>query len=281
MRLFLSRLFSILYLLISANTVFADSHINRIISVDANATEILTSLGYSEQIIGADITSQPFFREPSPTNVGYHRSLNAEGLLALQPQLIIGSNHMGPNAVVAMINKANIPLIQLDSPHSPEELISNITTLGKALNAPKKASELIQRVNKTSNQIKALKRGTSPRIAFLLDVGDRGLSLAGKDTAANTLITIIGGKNVSEFNSYKSISMESLLSMNADIILIGQRNTTLITPEQILSNHPLLAHAEASKNNQLISIHSGSLIAGLSLAALDEAERISRRIYAQ
>ncbi|WP_289285496.1 heme/hemin ABC transporter substrate-binding protein [Methylophaga sp. UBA1918] len=264
--------------LLTAPSSYADSNNSRLVSVDGNATEILLNLGLEEHIVAADLTSQPLLSQPVE-NLGYHRTLSAEGLLQLHPDLVIGSNHMGPAPTIAALKKAHIHVLQLDSPTTLEQLETNITLLASRLNAESAAQTLIEQLQIRQSALLEKQLAHKPTVVFLLDIGERGLSQAGSDTTGDALIKLLGGKNISQFSGYKSISVEALLAVNPDIILVGSRSDSLDSANKLVKRQPLLQHSQAAKNNQIVSVNAATLIAGLSLGALAEAERLADKLY--
>lgn len=275
-------LFYSLWLLVVSLLIASTSHANsdnqRLVSVDGNATEILLNLGLGEHIVAADLTSQPLLSKPVK-NLGYHRTLSAEGLLQLHPDLIIGSNHMGPAPTITAIKKANIPILQLHSPTSLEQLETNIALLASRLNAESAAKKLIEQLHTRHAALVEKLPEKKPSVLFLLDIGERGLSQAGTDTTGDALIKLLGGKNISEFSGYKSISVEALLAVNPDIILVGSRSNSLDSANKLVNRQPLLQHSKAGKSNKIVSVNAATLIAGLSLGALTETERLADKLY--
>lgn len=268
----------LLMALLTASTSYADSDNSRLVSVDGNATEILLNLGLGERIVAADLTSQPLLSQ-SVENLGYHRTLSAEGLLQLHPDLVIGSNHMGPAPAIAALKKAHIPVLELDSPTTLQQLETNITLLASRLHAESAAQELIEQLQTRQAALLEKQPAHKPTVVFLLDIGERGLSQAGSDTTGDALIKLLGGKNISQFSGYKSISVEALLAVNPDIILVGSRSDSLDSANKLVKRQPLLQHSQAAKNNQIVSVNAATLIAGLSLGALAEAERLADKLY--
>lgn len=70
-----------------------DSKTERIISAGSAVTEIIEALGAQDQLVAIDVTSEQPKGRALPV-VGYHRQLSTEGLMALQPSLLIGSDEM-------------------------------------------------------------------------------------------------------------------------------------------------------------------------------------------
>ncbi|MGB3455840.1 MAG: ABC transporter substrate-binding protein, partial [Litorimonas sp.] len=68
----------------------------RVVSLGGDLTEIVVALGAEDTLIARDATSSfPPSIEALP-DVGYVRALNAEGILALSPTLVIASSEAGP-----------------------------------------------------------------------------------------------------------------------------------------------------------------------------------------
>ena len=73
---------------------------NDIVVAGGSITEILYFLNEEDRILGVDVTSN-FPKETSELpSIGYVRSLSTEGILSLNPKLILGENDMGPPLVL-------------------------------------------------------------------------------------------------------------------------------------------------------------------------------------
>jgi iron complex transport system substrate-binding protein len=252
----------------------------RIISTDSFVTELVSALGQQERLVAIDVTSrQPPGVDTLP-NIGYHRNLSAEGLLSLRPTLVIGSQHIGPPNVVQALAAANIPLIRLPSALSLAQLESNINALALALAQPDKGSKLIRGLYETQQAVDSLALSLSfknKRIAFLLNMSPDKLRLAGLGTSGQAFIELLGATNVASFENYQNVSAESLLAMQADMVLVaGQSPSTAV--DSLLSAHPVLAFSVAAKSKAILSIDGSTLVAGLSLAAVEEALRVLQKI---
>ncbi len=269
-------LFFIVLILLTPLRLHAETLTQRIVTVDSNATEILIALGLGQKIVAADVTSQSLLSSDVP-NLGYHRALSAEGILDNNPDWVVGSDHMGPEETLSLLKKAPLRLVQLNSPKNLTELKANITALGQLLGREQEATSLVTRVDQLGKQLSAV-GDKQQNIIFLLDLGDRGLSQAGNGTTADALITLLGGHNLGQFSGYKSVSVEALLSISPDVILLGQRSDSEADIERILQRQPLLINTPAGRKDNIIGVNAGKLIAGISLGALDEALAISEQL---
>ena len=83
---------------------------NDIVIAGGSITEILYFLNEEDRILGVDVTSN-FPKETSELpSIGYVRSLSTEGILSLNPKLILGENDMGPPLVIDQIKEVGVDL---------------------------------------------------------------------------------------------------------------------------------------------------------------------------
>ncbi|AFV00364.1 heme/hemin ABC transporter substrate-binding protein [Simiduia agarivorans] len=245
----------------------------RIVSTDAAATELLVAMGLGPHIVAVDVTSQP--PRPGVARVGYHRNLSAEGLLSLQPDLVVGSDHMGPPVVVTALQQARIPTLQLPSPTTAAQLADNIQRLGQAVSADPaallaKLQQQLQRLTQTPLD--------QERMVFLLAMDASKLRVAGQGSGGQAFIELMGAQNAASHTNYQTLSDESLLALEPTTLLIASGDQASF--DALLAQHPLLAHTPAGKQQRLLRVDASALVAGLSLAAVAQAEQIHRQLLA-
>lgn len=251
----------------------------RIASVDANATEILMSFDLATQLVAVDMTSQSLVKGRNLPDLGYHRALSTEGLLSTEPTLVVGSTHMGPPQVIETLAATNIDLIQLNAASDVAGLLANIHGLDQALGEPEKAEMLANHIQQQAQSIEQVHQGRELRMIFLLDLTGRGLSKAGQGTTGESLVAILGGANLSDYAGYKNVSMESILELNPDVILVGSREQSEDAAAALLSANPLLQMTSAAKHQRVLTVDASVMVAGVSPGVIDEAERLSQLIY--
>lgn len=251
----------------------------KIAVADANATEILISYGLSEQIVAVDGSSQIFFPDKDLPDLGYHRALSAEGVLSTEPTIFVGSDVMGPPETLASLRSAEVDVRQLPSPADIDGLLENIKTVGDWVGRSAQSEQIIAGIEEKSQALKEASGSEQPTMIFLLDFHSRGLSKAGTGTTGDALIRILGGQNLAEYSGYKAISIEAILELNPDVILVGSRDIETDAGAELVEKNPLLAVAEAVANGRILSVNSGVLTAGVSMGVIDEATRLSRLVY--
>ncbi|WP_108945677.1 heme/hemin ABC transporter substrate-binding protein [Shewanella halifaxensis] len=254
----------------------------RVVSAGAGVTELVLALDAGNELVAVDSTSQLPKGYDKVEKLGYHRMLSAEGILALSPNLVLGTDAMGPKATLDVLNGANVNVIQLPDAHTQPQLLSNIDEMGKLLNREKQAQALQNQVKQSFVQIEQkqqqiAKQGDAPKVLFLLLQADRPARVGGDDTAADIIIKLAGGKNIAGFSGYKSVSQEGILSLQPDVILISNRSDKAIENPvaDVLKQMPLLEHTPAGKNQQIQSLKPQALLGGLGLSAIEAADQLA------
>nr|WP_320134729.1 ABC transporter substrate-binding protein [uncultured Amphritea sp.] len=248
----------------------------RVISTDAGVTELMFALGLDKQLIAVDVTSQLPPDYPKLANIGYHRTLSAEGLLSLNPTVVIGSKHTGPENVLMALKQANVKFVPLNSAKTGQQLEDNILQLSAALNQADKGQALLASVNGKLAKIEQ-HHLAGERVAFLLAMDETKLRLAGRGTSGDAFIQLMKAENVAGFDNYRNISAESLLEMQPTIIIVAGRTADTAVPNLLAAN-AVLAHTPAGKQQRIVAVDGASLVVGLSVSAIDEAIRLTQQL---
>ncbi len=242
----LSPLFSAcLGLSLIASTALQAEPLKRVVSAGANITEIIIALDAEQQIVAVDSTSQLPSNLSLPV-VGYHRQLSAEGLLALAPDAVIGSDEMGPDSSLNQLQQAGVQIHRLNSQSTVASLEQRIDALAKLLGHPAKATELHQKLKQQLTQLDEYSQSAKPmNTLFFMSHDAKKLLTAGSDTTANSIMELAGAVNLAKphLNSYKPLSDEAILSMQPELLLLSQRSLDKLGGVQgVLSSFPVLEH---------------------------------------
>ena len=211
---------SLMAIVLTASLLSADEA-TRIVTVGGAATEIVFALERGDDVVGVDLSSTYPESVRDLPQVGYVRSISAEGVLALEPTKIISTADIGPANALEQIQASGVPTSVIPSPSSPEELYEAIDLLGNELDRSEAAYELKLQIQSQLNRIETL--DTKPKVVFFMsNQGIGNLNAAGRGTKAAAMIELAGGENViNSHPGYKSISHEALVALQPDIILIG------------------------------------------------------------
>ena len=75
----------------------------RVLSIGGSVTEIIYALGEQDRLIARDTTSSYPAEAKNLPDVGYMRALSPEGILSVDPQLIIAEDGSGPPETIAVM----------------------------------------------------------------------------------------------------------------------------------------------------------------------------------
>ncbi len=202
----------------------------RIVSIGGANTETIFALGCASSIVGVDSTSTFPAEAAKLPQVGYQRTLSAEGIASLEPDLVILPATAGPPAAIAQLRTLGIPLLQLEEGFSIEATAARIHAIGKSLGREEAAQKLVADLQKSCEDVSRPAVPT-PGVLFVMSAGGRAPMVAGTETAADAVIRLAGGRNVvADFTGYKQLSPEALVLLNPDIILTTSRTMETAGP---------------------------------------------------
>lgn len=262
-----------------------DAQQQRIISAGSAVTELVLALGAEDQLVAIDVTSR-FPQSDKLPKIGYHRNLSAEGLIALQPTTLIGSDEMGPDTAISQLKSAGVDVEIVNTEASVEGLLKRIDQIAEITHTEENSKAVKESVNKKIAALEAnqVPQNEAKKVLFLLLHEGRPANVAGSETSPNAIIELAGGINpaAESLTSYKPLSMESMVEMQPDVILVSGRSYQKMGgADAILKSLPMLAATPAGMNKQIITVNGSALVGGLGLASLAEAKRLNARIYPQ
>ncbi|MFC5068150.1 heme/hemin ABC transporter substrate-binding protein [Flaviflagellibacter deserti] len=263
---------------LSAPAVAADAQ--RIVSVGGAATEVLYRLGVQDRVVGVDSTSLYPAEARDKPDVGYIRSLSAEGILSLSPDLIILEEASGPPETVAIIDKAGLKVAHVPSGYDlggvPQKIRDIAAAVGKSEDGNKLAAEVDAELVDLKNRLAGVK--TKKRVLFILSLVDGRPMAAGTHTAANGIIELAGAENVfADVKGYKTLSPEAAAAMKPDAILMIDRSSAPHEGEGLLSV-PAFAATPAAATGSLFKMDALYLL-GFGPRTGQAARELASKLY--
>ncbi|ELJ9742423.1 hemin ABC transporter substrate-binding protein [Vibrio parahaemolyticus] len=272
-------------LLLASTNIFANNAPNseRVVSAGSAVTELLLALDAKDSLVAVDVTSTLPQGMELP-DVGYHRRLSAEGLLALSPTKLIGSDEMGPTTTLNQLKSAGVDVEIVNTEANVDRLLHRIDQIATIMNRESQAANLKQEVKTQVESLQANQPAPSAKkkVLFLLIHEGRPANVAGLDTTPDAIIALAGGDNpaAKKLTSYKPLSTEAMVEMQPDVILVSGRSyETMGGADAILKAMPLLAATPAGQTKNIITIDGHALVGGLGLKSLSEAKRLNALLY--
>lgn len=255
-------------LVLSSQALAADLP-QRWVSAGGALSEWICALGGEARLVGVDTTSQHPASLKSLPSVGYQRQLSAEGVLSLRPDVLVGTEEMGPPPVLAQIRKAGVRVELFSSKAELAAVDSNLKQLGQLLGAEPQTTALAAGYHQQLQTLQAkVQQAQAQHKApgVLLLVGHAGAKplIAGRGTAGDWLLGQAGGRNLAEHQGYKQFSNEALAALDPDVIVFSDR---ALADEQalqaLLKENPALAASRAVRGQRLVSLDPTLLVGGL------------------
>lgn len=241
----------------------------RIISVGGDVTEIVFALGHGDRVIAVDDTSLWPEAVASRPKVGYLRSLAAEGLLSLRPDLLLVGSGAGPESTLRQVASAGVTVARVPEGHSLDIIGRKIDVVIAALGGEGGGEGRGADVRATFDRDRAelerdlttLRRQSEPRTTLLLATGATASpQAAGRHTAGDAIIGLIGAANVFAHPGYKAVSVEALAASAPDVILVlDPRGSGDAVAE--LAGQPIVGLTPAGRAGRIFRVSSSGLLA--------------------
>lgn len=225
-------------------TKLETSQSKRLISAGGSITEILHHLGMAEQLIAIDTSSLYPAEIQSLPKVGYFRALSAEGVLSLQPNLLVAAKGAGPKAVLEQIENVGVRVKLFDQlDYDLASWKSLVTEMGEYFGAIEQSAGLIESAIAQFEQLKAKRNYPLNQInaVSLLSIGQRGPMVAGENTMPDFLFNHSGLRNLgAAVDGYKPINNEVLITQKIDLILIPSHMEKALGGKAAICNSPVI-----------------------------------------
>ena len=236
----------------------------RLIIIGGALTEIVYLLKANSQLVGVDTTSIYPAAATRLPNVGYARSLSAEGILALRPTQLIATEDAGPPVVIKQIIDAQIPLTILPSGHQFKDLTDRVSIIGRLVHktdsAQALASRLVLEWSNTQEKVTYSKLNNT-RVLFILSQNPSQLMVGGEKTSADAMITYAGGRNaISGFRGFKPLTPEAVIAANPDVLLLTDQGMRAVGGIGGVLRFPGVSQTRAGKEQNIVSLEAMYLL---------------------
>ena len=256
---------------------------SRIVVAGGSITEILFFLNESKNIVAVDTTSNYPEDAKNYPSIGYVRALSAEGVLSLNPTLIIGENDMGPENVLEQLKKTKIELRVLDEKNSVKGIQDKVSCIASILGKNKDDNfEKNISLEKSVSKLKVISKANSKKnIRGLVILMMQGTSpvVAGRNTSGGDFLKMIGSKNtMSSFEGWKPAGKEAILLSNPNFILITKRATKSYGSLNSFLKESGIEMTEAARTQNVFSLDGMSFL-GFGPRTINSGLEISDKIY--
>lgn len=195
---------------------------DRIVCVSKQLTELLFALHQGNKIVGLDLTSTYPPETKDITRVGYHRHLSAEGIISLDPTVVVHQNDVAPPEVMPQVQKVGIPVKVYPAAVTLDSTKILIRMLGKEFGEDRAAERIINKLDDDLSKADSVvkKYATKPRVLIVHFGQQRNqYFVMGTRGTADAMLKLAGGINAADTSSFRDLSPEVIAREQPDVIL--------------------------------------------------------------
>ena len=211
----------------------------RIVALSPDVADVVIALGATNKLVGKDATNTNPALKNVP-EVGMHRNITAESVLAVKPDLVLGSYMVQPASVYQRLTGLKVKAVNVAPKEDINTFASSIKTIGSYVGKKSQGATL------ANNWSKAMSPMPKTGKRYLLSYDGR--IVAGKGTVGDELIRRAGGINAANVSGLKPMSREGWLAAKPDVIIIADHNQAVVGGVNKFSQRPEIAASAAGKN---------------------------------
>jgi iron complex transport system substrate-binding protein len=229
------------------------THIDRIVSLAPNLTEIVYAVGAGDRLVGRTKYCDYPAEVKNVAEIGDTMTPSIERIIALKPQIVLVSTASQLEAFTRQLDQQKIA-VYVTNPHSLEEVFRSIATLGDLFGTREQAEKLVADLRRRADVIAAAVNPTKPVTVFY-QVSNEPLYTIGRESYLTDLVRRAGGVSVTADvpTSFPRFSGEAALAARPEAIILptggsmGTANSTVAVP---LKNSPAALTNRVFKINE-------------------------------
>ncbi len=232
----------------------------KIISLSPGLTELVYAAGGSDFIKG--VVSYSDFPEHAKTlpRIGSYNALDIEGILVLQPDLIIAWKSGNPKHQIEQLKRLGLT-VYISEPRDLTDIPDTIIRLGKLMATNDIAKQYARNFTRQLNELKQRYKTAinKEQARTFIQIWNNPVMSVNEEHLISRVISLCGGENIfAQANSLTySPNMESILELNPEIIIAtGMADTS----ELWLKRWQQWPFLSAVKNNRLYAVNPDHLV---------------------
>ncbi len=229
---------------------------------------MMFALGKGNLLVGVDLSSTYPDSAKLIKTVGYHRALSAEGIISMEPDLVIHSNDIGPEPVNGQLINSGLKVKTFGGANTIDSAKLLLKELGQYFGVEKKADSVISKMEKDiiAAQIAVVKRNIKDTPSVMVIHFGRASNIyfvmSGRKGPADKMISMAGGKAVQyDAKGARQLSAEAVAEANPDIIIATDYGYDQMgSMEKFITDVPGVSLTNAGKNKKIFRFEEHDLI---------------------
>jgi len=245
----------------------------RIVSLSRVITQDIYLLGASDKLIGCTSYCDMAVAD-SKEVVASAIDVNLEKLIMLKPDLVLTTT-LTKSETIETLKKVGVKVVAFPTTKSYEAICQNFMQIAEYTGTIAFADQIIKRQRERLDSLmSSIPKVNKPRIFF--EIGTKPIFTVMPNTFMDDFITFSGGINVAADLTKGTITRESVILRNPDVIIIV---TMGILGEEEKSNWYSYNQLNATKNKKVFLIDSNKACSPSPISFIDVVEEIIKLIY--
>ena len=234
----------------------------RLVTVGGAITETVYALGLGSEVVAVDSASLYPEAAAQLPRIGFDRTISAEGVLGLNPTMLIATTDAGPPNVLDQIRGSGVKVVVIKAEPTVQGAKEKIQATADAVGKTAEGKALVKKIDQEIAKVPPAKSPEKrPRVMFIYARGGATLNVSGIGTAANAMIEAAGGRNaITGYEGYKPLTAESAVNGSPDLILLTTRGLESMGGIDGLLKSPGLAETPAGHARRVIAIDDVKLL---------------------
>ena len=258
----------------AGRTVVVPDHPHRIISLVPSITDDVFEIGGAPDVVAvSDFTQYPEEAKGKPS-VGSILNPSMEAIVALHPDLVLGMPHQNQKAVLDQMERFGIPVFLVD-PHGMDGILRSIGDVGRAIGRERAANELVGRLSRRVDAVKARVKGL-PTVSVFMPVYYDPVITIGRGAYITEMIAIAGGRSITDDlpAEWPHVSLETVIERAPEALLLVRGGKTTV---EVLRSRPGWSGIPAVKNARVFYVDKRVDFPGP--VAIDALEDLARELH--
>ena len=229
-------------------TITLPENVDSVVSLAPNLTEIVFAVGAGDKLVGVTTFCNYPAEAKRIRQVSDTQKPNIESIVAIKPQVVFVSTASQLEAFTKTLAEQKIAVF-VTNPDSLDDIYRSIEQIGNILGKKDKAETLVQSLKKHVAEARGpIVYESLPRVFVQIDRNT--LYTIGKDSYITDIIARAGGVSATAElpTAYPTISRETALAMNPDVIVISESENNR-EPNEAFRNSPAVKNGRVYKIN--------------------------------
>ncbi len=223
----------------------------RVISLAPSITENIYLLGAQDKLVGCTSYCTPAVND-GKEQVGSTIDINIEKVLMLKPDLVLAMMLTKPQDIATM-TRLGIKVELIPTPKNFNEICSQTMEISKLLGVENAAKVIIQKSKHTVDSLRNVVAKNQKKQKIFFQLGANPIFTVLENTFMNDFILFCNGENIANGLTKGSLTRESILMKNPDVIIVATMGGFGIEEQKIWKSYSGL---KAAKNNKIFLIDS-------------------------